>query len=305
MKTFLVVNPSSANASTGKQWLDIESHVRSRLGDFAFAFTREPLDAEHLTRQALQQGYDCIVAVGGDGTISEVVNGFFQDGRPVSPSATFAVVPRGTGGDFRRTFGWDIGIDAALDRIGSDKTQALDVGRLEFTTPKGQRAVRHFINVCSFGVSGLVDQEVNRGSKLLGGKLTFMVGSVRALLKYSDQTVRVSFDGGPPETLQITTLAIGNGRYFGGGMQVAPQADPADGWFDVTVWRGYRLWDFMTRSRALYDGTHVGLPGTSTKRCKVLEALSDQEVLLDVDGEQPGRLPCKVTLLPNALRVKV
>ena len=105
--------------------------------------------------------------------------------------------------------------------------------------------------------------------------------------------------------MAVTTLAVANGRYFGGGMCVAPQADPSDGLFDITIWTGYGLTDFALKSKAIYDGSHVKLPGTRTMRCKKLRAESAEEVLLDVDGEQPGRLPCAMTLLPAAIQLKV
>jgi YegS/Rv2252/BmrU family lipid kinase len=244
-----------------------------------------------------------VVAVGGDGTVNEVVNGFFRAGKPVRENAALGVIPRGTGGDFRKTFGWDTELRPALQRIARGATRPIDVGLLRYTRPDGSSAERYFANICSFGASGVVDQEVNKSSKALGGKLSFMVGSVRALLKYKDRKVRLSLDGGAPETVPVTTLSVANGRYFGGGMCVAPGADPSDGIFDVTLWSGFGLGDFALKSKAIYDGSHVKMKGTRTMRAKKVEAQSDEEVLLDVDGEQPGRLPCSMTIVPGAIRL--
>jgi YegS/Rv2252/BmrU family lipid kinase len=305
MKTFLVVNPKSANGQTGKQWPELNARVGEALGAFGHAFTERPMDAARLSRQALRDGYECIVAVGGDGTINEVINGFFDGDVAVNPRAALGVLPRGTGGDFRRTFGWSAELPEALARLKAASTRPLDVGRLEYKDAQGQSALRHFVNICSFGVSGQVDQEVNRSSKALGGKLSFMLGSVRALLKYSDRRVRIALDDQPFEEVKVTTLAVANGRYFGGGMCVAPDADPSDGTFDVTLWTGYGLSDFALKSKAIYDGSHVKFPGTRRMRCKRLRAESNEEVLLDVDGEQPGRLPCAMSILPAAVQLKV
>jgi len=172
------------------------------------------------------------------------------------------------------------------------------------SVPDGRPAQRYFVNVASFGVSGQVDREVNRASKGLGGKATFFLASAKAMWRYRDQRVRLRADAGPWTEETVTTVAVANGQYFGGGMRVAPTADPSDGYFDVTVWSGYTLFDFAFKSRRIYDGTHVALPGTRTFRARLLEAESDEEVLLDVDGEQPGRLPVRVELLPGALRLK-
>ncbi|MHB8876874.1 MAG: diacylglycerol/lipid kinase family protein [Myxococcaceae bacterium] len=305
MKTFLVVNPRSANGQTGKRWAELSSLVSRRIGEFGHAFTTGPMDAAAVARKAIKDGYRLIVAVGGDGTVNEVVNGFFEDGKVLEPGAALGLIPRGTGGDFRKTFGWSVEVDEAVARLEGEKTQAFDVGVLEYTTPAGTPATRYFANICSFGVSGQVDAAVNKASKALGGKLSFMIASAKALVRYKDRKVRIVADGGAPELLTVTTLAVANGRYFGGGMMVAPLADPADGLFDVTVWSGYGLTDFALKAKYLYDGSHTKWDRTRTFRCKSLLAESDEEVLLDVDGEQPGRLPCKMTILPGAIRLKV
>jgi len=308
MKTFLVVNPQSANGQTGRKWAELSAEIGRGLGEFGHAFSERPMDAARLAEDALRKGYDCIVAVGGDGTLNEVVNGFFENGKPINPDAALGLLPRGTGGDFRRTFGWDKNLGSALERLRTGATQPFDVGMLEFVDHEGKPSSRYFANICSFGVSGLVVKKVNEGSKVLGGKLTFMIGSVRALLQYKDQPVRVSFDDRPAEETAITTLAVANGRFFGGGMQVAPQADTSDGQFHVTIWSGYGLSDFALKQGGLYSGAHVGWKGTRTLQCRELKAepaRPGEVILLDVDGEQPGRLPCRMRIIPSAIRLKV
>jgi YegS/Rv2252/BmrU family lipid kinase len=304
MKTFFVVNPKSANGATGRRWGELAAQIARTLSDFGVEFTKGPMDAAHLARQAVKAGYDCVVAVGGDGTINEVVNGFFEGDKVLNPAVALGVLPRGTGGDFRKTFGWNLDFDAAVRRLKSPDTRPFDVGRLDFVGHDGSKQVRYFANICSFGVSGLVDDEVNRTSKALGGKLSFMWGSLKALTKYKDQVVNVSFDGRPTEALAITTLAVANGKFFGGGMKVAPEADVSDGLFDVTIWSGYGLTDFVLKSAAVYSGHHVKWKGTRTLRCREVVADSQEKVLIDCDGEQPGSLPCKMTILPAAIRLK-
>lgn len=304
MKTFFVVNPQSANGSTGRRWGELASRLARAMGEFEVGFTAGPMDAAQLAARALERGFDCIVAVGGDGTMNEVLNGFFKDGRPVNPSATLAVLPRGTGGDFRRTFGWDTDFDAAVRRLHADGCRPLDVGLLEYTSHTGRTERRYFGNICSFGVSGLVDEVANTTSKVLGGTISFMWASVKALARYRDQRVRISFDGRPAETLEVTTVAVANGKYFGGGMKVAPEADVSDGLFDVTIWSGYGLSDFVVKGAGLYSGAHARWKGTRTLRCRCLTVEAESRVLLDCDGEQPGQLPCRMELLPGAISLK-
>jgi YegS/Rv2252/BmrU family lipid kinase len=305
MKTFLVVNPRSAGGQTGKRWAEISGQVTRVIGDFGFGFTERAMDAVRLTRDALADGYECIAAVGGDGTINEVVNGFFADGKAINPRAALGLIPRGTGGDFRRAFGWDLELDSALQRLRTDKTEPFDVGLAEYLNHEGQKESRYFANIASFGVSAAVAHEVNIGSKTLGGNLSFVWGTLKTLAKYSDRRVRLRVDGGEPEELDITVVAASNGRYFGSGMCVAPEAVTHDGLLDLTLWRQYGLTDFVIKSKGVYNGEHIHWKKTRYSRCRSLEAESDQEVLLEMDGEVPGKLPCRITLLPGAIRLKV
>ncbi|MBF5045526.1 diacylglycerol kinase family lipid kinase [Aggregicoccus sp. 17bor-14] len=305
MKTFLVVNPQSANGLTGRRWAEISARVARRLGDVGFGFTERPMDGERLARRAIEEGYECIVAVGGDGTINEVTNGFFADGKALNPAAALGVLPRGTGGDFRRTFDWDLELDSAIARLASPHTAPFDVGRVEFTGRDGAPGSRYFANISSFGVSAVVAEEANQGTKALGAKGSFMWATVKGLLKYRMRPVRLSFDGGPAETVDVTAVALCNGRYFGGGMKVAPLADTRDGLLDVTVWSGYGIVDFALKSKGAYNGEHVNWKGTRTLRCRTVTAEAEEPTLLDVDGEVPGSLPARVSVLPSAIRLKV
>ena len=147
-------------------------------------------------------------------------------------------MPRGTGGDFRRAFGWDLELNSALERLRTEKTEPFDVGLIEYVDHQGKPESRYFANIASFGVSGMVAHEVNKGSKALGGNLSFVWGTVKAMVKYKDRTVRFAWTAAAGE-LAITAIAVCNGRYFGSGMCVAPEALTHDGLFDVTIWRDY------------------------------------------------------------------
>ncbi|HEY6101230.1 MAG TPA: diacylglycerol kinase family lipid kinase, partial [Anaeromyxobacter sp.] len=205
------------------------------------------------------------------------------------------------------TLGLSQDLAVAARTLASRKDLVCDLGRIEFAGPDGRRQVRHFVNVAGFGVSGVVSAEVNRGLKIGGGKLSFMLASAKALIRWSDKPVRWRADGGPWVEQRVTSLSVCNGRFFGGGMQVAPDARIDDGLFDVVVWSGLGIGDFITKRRMLYDGTHVTLPNTQVLRARTVEAepVGEEPVLLDVDGEQPGRLPARLTILPGALRVRV
>jgi diacylglycerol kinase (ATP) len=305
VKPYLIVNPRSAAGRTGRQFDRIARAVRAAVGEFECAFTRAPGDGVRLAQDAVRAGGALVVAVGGDGTASEVIDGLAAT-RPRDPDPLFGFIPRGTGGDLRRTLGLPADLDAAARSLAGGRELVCDLGRIEYAGRDGSPQVRHFANVAGFGIAGVVSDEVNRGLKLGSGKLSFMLASAKALLRWSDQPVRWRADGGPWTEERVTSLSVCNGRFFGGGMQVAPGARIDDGLFDVVVWSGLGLADFVTKRRMLYDGTHVSLANTRVTRARSVEAepAGGARVLLDVDGEQPGMLPARFTILPGALRVR-
>jgi len=310
MKPFLVVNPRSAGGATARHFDSIAQAARNAVGECEHAFTERVMHAADLTRGALQRGHDLIVAVGGDGTINEVVNGFFekaeagQPAQPVKPGAALGVLPRGTGGDLRKTIGLDGDLWRSAARLKGERKPA-DVGRVEFIGDDGQPAARYFMNVAEVGVGAKVVDIANSSSKILGGKATFALASLRALMGWKDLHVKASFDGEPAQELNVTTLAIANGRYFGGGMLVAPEAKLDDGLFHITIWTGFTLMDFVLKSGAMYDGTHTRLKGCSTRTARTvrLEQGGSEPVNIEVDGERIGRLPATFSVLPGALQV--
>ncbi len=305
-RVVFIVNPQSRGGATGRDWPALGAALRAHVGDFGTYYTRRPMEATELARHALERGADVVVAVGGDGTTNEVVNGFFDEaGELVRPGAALAVLPRGTGGDFLKTFEIDTSVEATAARLAWGEPRPFDVGRVHFHDLEGKPLVRHFANVASFGISGVIDGYVNQMRKSMGGKLSFMLGSLKGLYRYRDQLCRFRLDDGPWEEASLTCLAIANGRYFGGGMKVAPLAQVDDGHFDITLWQGYGLWDFIRKGKSLYDGSHVALEGTRTYKAKRVEAVCEEECLIDVDGEAPGRLPATFEILPSAIHLIV
>ena len=304
-KTMVIVNPNSSNGATGKAWPRIEAALTEQLGTFEHHFTQAPREATQRTREALAQGFEMVVSVGGDGTHNEISNGFFDGTSAISPEAVLGVVTSGTGGDFRKTFGVDKGPLAAIKHLGGDETRRIDVGRMTYLSHDGATSLAYFVNILSFGIGGLVDHMVNRSTKVLGGKASFFIGTVKALAKYKQQTVRVSLDDGPQMEWHIHNVAVANGKFFGGGMMVAPDAEPDDGLFDIVSFVDMSTLNFMGLGSSIYKGKHLAHPKVTHHRVHKLHAVSDDRVLLDMDGEQPGTLPITIENLAKSLRLKI
>jgi YegS/Rv2252/BmrU family lipid kinase len=309
-KPFVCVNPASANGRTGERWSELAGALRAAIGDFEVGMTRGPREAGDLVRKAIRDGADFIVSVGGDGTHNEVVQGFFDPQLPDVPlraGITLGIVPTGTGGDFRRTLGLSREALEAIQQLGGPRRTA-DVGRLTYTAHAGHTSQAYFINIGSFGMSGLVDKIVNESTKALGGKMSFLLGVGRASLQYKNQPVRLRLDDGPALERTVNNVAVANARYYGGGMKIAPDADFGDGVFDVVVVGDLNTFEMARGLKKIYDGTHVD--GSNPKievyrarRVHAEPAQPGQSVLIDMDGEQPGRLPATFEILPGAIRL--
>ena len=311
MTGFIVVNPSSGGGRTGRDWPNIERALRNAYPHMRLAMTRARGEATSLVRHALSEGHHEIVAVGGDGTINEAVNGLFDADGPIAPDAVFGFITSGTGGDFRKTFGVASGYAEAIARLRRAPVHRIDVGRLSCLTVDGKPTVRYFANIGSFGLSGAVVEAVNcaRFSKWLGGGFAFAFHSARSLLTYRDRTIRLRVDGEYDEITTISTVAVANGQFFGGGMRVAPQAIPDDGLFDVIVMGGAPKMRALADLQQIYKGEHLKNPAVRALRGRKVVAAPVAEtrgraVLIEVDGECAGRLPATFELLPRALNLR-
>ena len=307
-RTFVVLNPNSSNGATRKRWPEIQAAIRDALGGpFDHAATTRPMEATTLTRDALREGYEMIVAIGGDGTNNEVVNGFFdEDGEPIRPGEpVMGLLPSATGGDFRKTVGLGSELAANAAALAGRHTRTIDVGRTTFVDHDGNETRRFFINITSFGIGGVVDAYVNRSTKRLGGKASFFIGATKAMLAYRNRLVRIRLDDGPAEERRINNIAVANGRFFGGGMQVAPAAELDDGLFDVVTFGDLTKFQYLRLAGSIYKGEHIGRDKISHARAKKVVAESDETVLIDMDGEQPGKLPITLEVVPGAIRLKI
>ena len=249
-----------------------------------------------------------VVAMGGDGTVSEVVNGFFRDREPVNEEAVLGILPFGTGGDLVRSLNLPTRLSAAAAALKGRDLRVVDVGVLDCDDECGRGQTLHFINVASFGIGGLVDTLVNESPKVLGGTLSFMLGTLRAAAVYENCPLKLELDGEREIHLTALNVAVANGQFFGGGMHIAPWARLDDGLFDVVALGDFSPWELVTRGHRIYRGTHLGHPKVRFDRARHIRAMPvdpNREVLLDVDGETPGRLPASFEVIPKSLRIKV
>jgi len=300
-RTLVIVNPASRNGAAGRRFRKAESAVREALGDVEVERTRRPRDAERIAREAVRAGVERLLVAGGDGTLSEVATGLLA--ADLAGYATIGLLPLGTGGDFARTLGVR-DLDAALDVTRAGAVRAIDAVRVGFVDPSGKPATAYGVNVTSLGISGLTVELVNRTTKVLGGRVSFLLGAVRGILGYTFEPVRVRVDGRVVHDGPLSLLAAANGRYFGGGMRVAPRARPDDGALDVVVVGGQSRLQLLRKLPRIYGGGHARDASVVIARGGVVEAeAAPERVRLEIDGEALGFLPARIELLPGALRL--
>lgn len=309
-----IVNPNAAAGATLRRFERFRDQYGARLGNFEVRLTQKQGDATQLTRAFLEEAKAhnetvTVISVGGDGTMNEVVNGFFAaDETPIHASAKIAVFPSGTGGDFPRTFKWTKEFDATFERIRHGNSSLVDVGVAHMSDGKGGDVCRYFLNIGSFGLTGAVDQVVNGSSKALGPHFSFVVGLVRAFSSYKAQSVRLQIDDEAAFDEEISVVAMANGQYFGGGMWIAPQANVTDGLFHIVrvCTAQKRFW--LKNAAKVYSGSHTSLEEVKVGVGRTVRAdpvRPGDTILIDLDGEQPGILPATFKILPKALRLLV
>ena len=298
-----IVNPASANGRTRRRWPGHETVFRRILGDrMDVRMTLRPGHAADLARSAVQAGTATVVVVGGDGTLNEVANGFLDGtGRPWNPDARLALLSIGTGADFVKTFPSPRRVEDVANRIVVGESRTIDVGLCEFVDAGTPRA-RYFVNVAEFGSGGAVVDRVNRTTKILGGKTSFLIAILRTLPRYENTLVSYEADAAPSREIRMNDFVVANGRYFGGGLMPAPSADLSDGLLDIVIIGDI---DFKTARRnlpLLRRGEHLSLDEITHFRCRELRVQSNEE-MIDLDGEFIGRHPTRFAVIPDALPI--
>ncbi|MCL4685771.1 diacylglycerol kinase family lipid kinase [Myxococcota bacterium] len=305
MRILAIVNPRSRAGATARRWPAVEAQLRAALGSLEVEHTRGPRDAERIAREGVRAGVELLLVAGGDGTLSETAAGLLGAG--LARYAELMPLPLGTGGDFVRGLALPAGLEAAIGRLATAKARRIDAGRITLQDRRGHPLTTYFVNIASAGISGLVTELVNRAPKGLGGRASFLIGTLRGIARWRAASVRLRIDGETVHEGLLDLFAVANGSYFGGGMHVAPDARLDDGLFDV-VWIGGTSRARLVRQLPrLYRGTHLALPDVGAQRGTLVEAEPIEpgaEIWVEVDGEPIGRLPARFELLPGALSLR-
>lgn len=275
--------------------LTFREHVTVRAGE-----------AEQMTRDAVLTGVGVVIAVGGDGTLSELIRGYLDsDGRAINPEASVGLLPSGTGSDFRKSLEGTT-LAELISALADRHTRLVDAVLASYINEAGQPESRCYINLASFGLGGDVVKFVNERRvlfpKWVGGRTRFVLGALRALADYRCTRTEIVLDNERRITIETNLMVIANGKFAGGGMMLAPHAEIDDGWLDVTLSDGAGRFDVIKELRRIGHGGLLKNPKVSQARAKAVVVTSEKPLAIDIDGEMVGYTPATMKVLPGAVR---
>ena len=297
----LIVNPAAGAGKTAREWPKLMAQLKGYGLRFDYDITESPGHAVALAREALLKGYELIVAVGGDGTVNEVVNGLYGDG--VEKNVLIGIISTGTGSDLIRTLGIPRSPFEACRCLLSPRKITVDIGMVEYM--KGGWPInRLFVNFAGVGIDAEIVKATTQRFKKLGDKPSYFAGLLATILSYRNVETAIKLDG---ETVnkKVCEVLVCNGKYAGGSMLVAPSADPSDGYFDVMTIREMGKMELLRCFPTIYKGTHVNNPKVEMNRAREIEINPARPLPLQADGELLGETPVKIRIIPKAINVAV
>jgi diacylglycerol kinase (ATP) len=300
MKTVAIVNPTAGHGRASRRWPQLLKSLGEKAAPVITWWTEGPHQAESLAAQARREGFGRVIAVGGDGTIFEVVNGLWWETEGELPS--LGLVPFGTGCDYVRNFTLGRTLGEKLATALVEPTVSVDVGICHLVGLDGEPRARIFFNVLGFGFDAAVIDRFRRRRLKLRGKLPYFIAGLQEMVQTKYYRVKGQADDEPIDTAALI-FVVGLGRSFGGGMRVTPEGRPWAGRFQA-VWGG-RLtrFELLRLLPKIYAGQHLNHPKVHSRYARVLELRAEPPAYVEAEGELIGRTPIKLELYPRALRV--
>ena len=304
-RALLVCNPRSGRGTVGRTLPELRRHLDARGVDHDVHLTAGPGDATRAARAAAEGGTRYVIAVGGDGTVHEVVNGLLRgDGTPVADDLVLGVASAGSGGDFARTFGLDRKPEVIARHLATDATMAIDVGRATFTDRAGATRSVLFANIAEVGYGAEVVRRAERLPRFVG-RVRYLLASWAAIREVRRPRTRVVL-AHADVTVPLVNLVVANGQFFGGAMKVAPRALPDDGRFNVQAFTGSSSQVF-TMGPKIYKGDHLPHPQIAEWQSATVdvEAPEGQRLAVEADGEWLGYTPARFAVVDTPLLLSI
>ena len=295
----LIVNPTAGAGKTARYLPHILELMGSISLDFDYQLTESPGHAVEIAQLAVNDGYQVVISVGGDGTINEVVNGLYSSGN--INNISLGIISTGTGADYIRTLGIPRPYHEAYKRFIDPVIVKADLGLVECVY-NGQSSSRVFVNFAGLGFDAEIVRATTQTFKMLGDRPSYLMGLFSTLTLYKNRSVNLEINGESADR-KICTVMMSNGKYGGGGMLTAPNADPYDGLFDVVIIGDLSKPDLLWSLPMIYKGTHLSHPKVSVRRAKDVKINTEKKMSVQADGDLIGETPAQFKILPGILNV--
>ncbi len=295
-RAFIVVNPAAGGGRTRRMWSRLRETLTRLDVEICEMETTGMGTGTELTRLALREGWPLVVAVGGDGTANEVVNGVMDSSGLAK--AVVGIIPTGRGRDICRNLGIALDPDMAARRAIEGDEVVVDVGWAE--SQHGDR--RYFINAAGLGFDAAVAERARTGRA--PGTVGYLLAVLGSLSSYGPSPVSVSLDDAPASAERVAAVVVANGAYYGGGMKIAPSASPTDGLLEVVVLGDFGRLELLRWLPTLYSGGHLASAKVRVGRARVVSVSSTTRLPAHLDGEPVPDAPVRLSVHPHALRLR-
>ena len=326
--TVLVVNPNSSSGLTGKGWNELYSEIKKALGvSVKVALTKQAGDGTALARKFLKQGFKKVVAIGGDGTLNEVANGFFEDPvgiysnkndipagfpplNPINPDAIMGVVPAGTRNVLAKSLGLPEGVTNCCSAFHLGKSKKLDVIYVTVTSPEDHSSTtsRICLNAAEMGVAGEIIERSKKVREVVNSRIVSTITSIAATLPtYQSNECEISINNDSKKfAVKMTMAVVANGQFLGGGFKAAPHANMSDGLLDLVVLKDSGSLKMIDELINMKDGDYKEEDNIIYRQVrKVTITSKERDVTVTVDGEPIGILPATFEVIPQALTLRM
>ena len=281
-----VINPAAAGGKTAKIWSKKSKYFKTEFRNFNEIYTQAPGDAVKIAKKAAGK-YEYIMAVGGDGTINEIVNGILSADKKTAKTKLI-IYPLGTGSDFSRTLKLPKSVEGFIKMIKRGKVRKIKAVEVKFLNHKEQRQQRYFINIADCGMGAAVAKKLNQSNKTIDGSLSYLIKIFQTLFQYQNKEIIVEADNKLLYQGKINTAVIAHGNYFGGGIKIAPEADLDSDKLNLVLLKDFSKLGIIFNLIKGYKGNHLSHSLVESYNAEKIIITSKEKVELEADGESIG-----------------
>lgn len=301
-----IINPVSANGKTGTIAGNVVDTLMRHFGSsLTVRMTSRRNEAADIAREAARNGNEAVIAVGGDGTINEIVNGLLSSRNHGSFQCALGIISSGTGRGLAQSLGLPPTVDEQARVILSGNTGVIEVGKVRWTENDSGQRLRYFVNECQAGIGGHVVKSIEDSGRKRNGFMGFGLTTLKLALTLKNFDIRVSIDGDGRYDMPMFGVVVANGTHTGGGMNLTPNAKFDDGKLDVLMICTRSVISRLANLPKIYSANHLKSSRFIYLKAQSVRIDSSEPVLLEADGEMLGTLPAEISVVPNALRVYI